>query len=298
MNPLPTQFLTDFPLFLDENSPKNAGPKPHSCDYWNDLGCADFAIGNYASSLQSFDNAVYLSDKYHHYIHYECAAVYILRARLHLQNENWDAAKSDLNSAIFQDHGAVPAMALSAWIAERIEKDSRSLLRLNQGIRRFEKDYIVPTRWRYVADYRGMLADDSAWINAVKHKDFPLLCLSQTLHDAALSEMGCNPEKAAELLAQVLVTPRAWRHYGEALMKCGKYAEAKIALDEAEVEHKRWHSAYHRVAATHRLNRGLTYEKLDNVLLAWQECAKAADIDKDWSDAKNAGERLAKVACA
>lgn len=81
-------------------------------------------------------------------------------------------------------------------------------------------------------------------------------------------------------------------------MKSGQMAEAKVALDKAEVEHKRWHSAYHRAAASHRINRGLTYEKLGNLVLAWQECAKAADINKDWQVAKEQAERLSKLAMA
>ncbi|MBM3618894.1 MAG: hypothetical protein FJX23_10195 [Alphaproteobacteria bacterium] len=105
-----------------------------------------------------------------------------------------------------------------------------------------------------------------------------------------------DPQKAVELLSQVLDTPRAWRHYGEALMKSGQMPEVKEALDKAEIEHKRWHSAYHRAAASHRLNRGLAYEALGDAVMAWQECAKAADIDKDWQLAKEQAERLAKAA--
>lgn len=297
MQPLPTQFLTDFPLFLHENELKNTGSKPHSCDYWNDLGCAAFTAGDFRKSLQAFDNSVYLSDKFHHYIHYECAATYILRARLHMQNKHFDLAKTDLNSAIFQDHNSESALLLRIWIAERIDNNRDDAAAYLKQLQRISPNAVAPARWQKTRDYRGILAEDSAWIRAVAHKDYALNMPSITAHDAALQQMEENPANAAELLSQVLRHPRAWRHYGEALMRAGRLEEAMEALNKAEKQHQLWHSAYHRAAAVHRLNRGLAYEKTGDVLLAWQECAKAADIDKHWQVAKEQTARLSQLAC-
>ncbi|MBM3618395.1 MAG: hypothetical protein FJX23_07600, partial [Alphaproteobacteria bacterium] len=170
MKPIFTQFLNDFPLFFDEKSTKNAQKNPHSCDDWNALGCEAFEAGNYPTALKFFSDAIHLSDQYHHYIHYECAAVYILRAKWHMEHENWDAAKADLAAAIFQDHGAPQALALRIWIAEHIDNNPQESAKFTQQLSRFAPDYLVPARWREVGDYSGMLADDSAWQTAIRHK--------------------------------------------------------------------------------------------------------------------------------
>lgn len=293
MEPILTHFLGEIPADSEKNPPEN----PHSCDAWNALGYRYYADKQYKQALQAFSDAVHLSDQYHHYIHYECSATHFLLAKVLMHKENWSEAKAELEAAIFQDHGNVPALAARVWIAERIDNNPQDSAKFTQQLRRFQPGYIVPTRWRDIADYDGALADDSAWNAAIKYKDYQLVVRSETARDVARKLTAENPRESTKLLSQLLDNPRAWRHYGEALMKA-ELPEAHEVLEKAKEEHAKWHAAYHRAAATHRFNRALAYEALGEVLLAWQECAKAADIDKHWQVAKDNAERLGKLACA
>lgn len=273
---------------------------PHSCDLWNAKGCADFANTLSNAAQEAFTRAIRLSDQYHHYIHYECAATFIASARWHLANEAWDAARVDLDAAIFQDHGSLSALLLRAWLSEREGKLEQAERDVAQAKRYNPKaaDICIPSDWIGAPRYDRALATDFAWVQAIRLPEYPMAAASMTMHDKAFALLPAKPADAVALLVSQRSHPRAWRHYGMALAAAGRREGAREALDEAVRQHHAWHMAYHRAAATHRLNRALAYHTQGQDVLAWQDASKAADIDKGWNLAKEWRDKLAQKACA
>lgn len=264
------------------------------------MGCAAFSDQRLEDALQAFSHAVTLSDQYHHYIHYECAAAHITRARWFLTEKNYPNALEDLDAAVFQDHGSVTALLLRAWL-HRLGGNETGMQKDLAQIQRYHADDSVSLSndWQSVPAYTRALASDAAWNAAILLPGFHMNDQPITVHDEALEALKDNDfSRAIALFRSHLKHPRAWRHYGDALMKKGDIALAKEALDTAVDQHKAWHIAYHRAAASHRLNRSLCYAAMGNILLAWQEASKAADIDKNWDVAKNLRDQYALEACS
>lgn len=84
---------------------------PASSDGYNALGMIHALNQNWPQALQAFDNAVFLTNQYHHYIHYTCSAVHTLRAESAPDIATRDAA---IKAALFQDHTNIRILALQA----------------------------------------------------------------------------------------------------------------------------------------------------------------------------------------
>lgn len=296
MESLLTHFLGELPADIDAALEEN----PHSCDLWNAKGCAAYTAKDYAEAKGAFDKAILLSNQYHHYIHYECAATLIARARWHLAGEDWQAARQDLDAAVFQDHGSAAALLMRAWLAARAgdEASARQDIAQAQRYNPKAKDLRLPDDWIGAPRYDRALATDLAWRQSIRLPGYASIPRGVSAHDKGVALLASNPAEAAHILAGQLSHPRAWRHYGMALVASGEREKAKEALDGAAEQHHAWHMAYHRAAATHHLNRAFAHQALGDSLLAWQDAMKAADIDKNWDVAREWRNAFSAEACA
>ncbi len=82
---------------------------PASSDAYNALGVTHALRQQWPEALAAFDAAVMLTNQYHHYIHYHCSALHILRAEWAQDDAAREAA---IKAALFQDHTNVRALAL------------------------------------------------------------------------------------------------------------------------------------------------------------------------------------------
>lgn len=84
---------------------------PASSDGYNALGIAHALQTHWPQALQAFNHAVFLSNQYHHYIHYLCSAVHTLCAE---SASDAVAREAAISAALFQDHTNARILALQA----------------------------------------------------------------------------------------------------------------------------------------------------------------------------------------
>ena len=254
-----------------------------STPYANE-GIRLFENGHHAHALESFDKAVYLSECYHHFYHYQGSFQYCLLAESHHQLGEWDEAATAYEKSLFQDH--TNARALEG-VAQLISRDM-ALLSENYT-RMVEYDHDIPTLI-YLPGQKPV------------HKEKTQQRLRENKTPSGLYDLGIwyflqgDHENARVAFA-------------ECLREDASHSKAVFAMGRIAHTHQQWrdavawlrhaarllaeeHDGYHWTASHHRYMRAGLHMAMNALDMAIADYTKALELQN-----KNKQAYLARAEC-
>ncbi len=261
----------------------------HCCDWWNELGKAAFAREDWAVATEAFTNAIALSYQYHHYIHFDCSALFTQRAQLHLAAGNSGQALQDIKEAVFQDHNN----PLKNWRdgekfpdypeASTLESNWQRNISLPGSDGNLEEKYFHPAIAAYKELHKNALRDqlvesyDAAIATAMEfhrhyHRHAAQHHINRGLVYFRLGTGGTETKKRSQETSPALSTCEA-----------GSPCEMQEAFHGAEQITQETSPALSHSSCD--LQEQITEEKQNNLTLALNDFCKACDLDKTWDTA-------------
>lgn len=250
--------------------------------------------GKISDAISKISNDIYLTSKYHHFIHYQASAAYFFRGHANVCQNKMDSARTDFAKAIFQDHSNQDAINALALL------DARS--KLSQNI---PKSYIskLITEFGYI-NLNQKNISDSYYTKAIVHYNAQQFeqaidnmltslhnsCNKYALHDLAMSYiMNAQYDEALKYATLAL---REDQKYGHAYFSLGlghlfqkDFVQAEkclnLAVELLEIKHNEYHANF----SLKFYNRALMHYKLGELDLCINDLNKALELDSNNFDA-------------
>lgn len=256
---------------------EKAKEEEYHCDIFNNLGVLYFHIADYEKAESHFRNACVLSYKYHHYIHYQGARIYLKLAAFYKNQEY-------IEKAVFLDH----------------EITNSSFHKYNKALK-YELDYQLLT-----IDHS--LIPDPIYKEAVRlyqHYSYEKVmefCKGKQeekyLYMIAIASAHLGFIEEAE--SYIRRTKGNFHDYGYILLQAGKLNEArKIFMQDIGVESRYqlalmdgeydeviktyhdYHNHYHLESSYHHSNLGWLFYHMCDFDMAINSFTKAIDLEKN-----------------
>lgn len=243
-----------------------------------------------SKEISNISGDIYLTAKYHHFIHYQASASYFFRGYANIFLNKIESAKDDFIAAIFQDHnnqGAINAMSIlkdGGMLSQNIPKTYMNKLitefgYMNIGEKNFDDCYYNRAVDHYNAgEFQQAICN---MLTSVKSS-----CNKYMLYDLSMSYIMNGQYDEALKYSELAL--REDEKYGNAHFSLGiaylfkkDFIRARESIDSAVKLLEKKHHEYHKNFSVLFYKRALMYHKSGEIDICINDLNKAIELDSN-----------------